>query len=266
MHKSINKDYSLKRTSMLAIILLTQYCFCVSMEPSPQLMPVINTKVRTAFHSFGLQTNGYTISVLGSELTPKESVPRWKVTNKHIEFSSDICKNAALVEFAAYCSAAYIKNNSYRKSQVAGGLTGAAIVALPPLTIITSQSSPYHCYLGIGALLVSLAAGMGDAVKKVTQAVDTYLATRAFSDACQKLRKQSNFETLATYYAFAKLIKHAPVGQDQQTSIIQKCLNRDGFSIECIIRDNSREVRIETADPENEEKLLKLASVFYPPQ
>ena len=69
-----------------------------------------------ALKAFGLSDASYSVKAVGSQETSEPSIERWSVQGNRIQFTKDILNNPDLLTFAAYCSAAYIKNNSSAKS------------------------------------------------------------------------------------------------------------------------------------------------------
>lgn len=229
--------------------------------------PDSKTIVPKALAAFGVSEQ-HSIEVEFTAETAEPSLARWSVlSNKRIRFTKDICDNADLLTFAAYCSAAYIKNNGYAKANAAFWAAICANLAFAPTSILLSYNHPYHCYIVCGTSLAALlAAGPLNLPVKIAHAVENNLATKAFAQACQKLIEEKNFKAITTYYAFARLIKHAPVDPGTQQSIIEQNLNANNYSIESIIRSNSVESRILDNSRMEEGKRVSLASSFYPPQ
>ncbi|CAN5130871.1 hypothetical protein BH09DEP1_BH09DEP1_3730 [soil metagenome] len=260
----------MKHSCILIMVFMLNCSFGVGMEAPLQPESPIKAQIRQAFHAFGMQPRAEEYSLLAEKKpqTPQESEPRWKVTNNRIEFTCDIANNADLSEFAAYCCAAYVKNHSSCICQVAHSAFAAATILCTPAVILLSPNSFSGHTISICTMVAVLfATGKWDLVNKATREVDKRLTRWAFAVACQKLIEQGNFKPIATYYAFAKLIKHEPVGQEAQASIIIESLNRNRKSIECIIRSNSVEARIEERPKlDDKNKPIKLASVFYPEQ
>lgn len=217
-----------------------------------------------ALKAFGLSDASYSVEAVGGQETPEPSIERWNVRENYIQFTKDIVNNPDLLTFAAYCSAAYIKNNSCAKSNFAYLASIAGNLNCVPAAIVLTHNHPHHCFIVGASVLAAFLAAHFDLSGKIADSVKSRLETRAFDEACQKLIEEKKFKPIATYYAFSKLIKHAPVDHDTQWAIITKNLNENGFSIEAILRSNSVETRIQKLEYQPGEKPAPLASVFYP--
>lgn len=231
----------------------------IAME-DPQSMTGVYEKLESAFHAFGLSSEGYSINTYHPATTPDGNVPRWHVIGSHIEITKDIRSNPDLVEFATYCAAADVHNYGHTKRALAYVGSYAAAVGAPAITTYLSANNPACCSLILATSLPLLALvtplGIDD---KLFDAINTRLATAAFKKACQKLVEEKKFKPLATYYAFAKLIRHTPLSSNDQHWIIERSLNAKNYSIESVIRAKS----VESYIVDSEDK--RVASSFYPP-
>lgn len=217
----------------------------------------------TAFTAFGMSADSYSISEDNHDLTPRENVRRWERLDKEIFFTRDICGHPDLTEFAAYCIAADVKNGGHLKAQLSRYGIGLSSLAAPLFSQL-SANSPHYCLIFVGTCLPAtiLAINPCDITGRIFNAIDNRIATTAFTLACKKLVTERKFQILATYSAFAKLIKHAPVESDDQYKIIEQSLKEKECSIEAIIRANSVETTIFDS---SQLPARKVASVFYPP-
>jgi hypothetical protein len=246
MHKSIlKKEEPMKLNFFLFILAHCSIFFnCHGMEQK-DLNP-IKTAVNKAFENFGLCANLFSTFVDNHEITPDENVWRWHRENQTICFTRDICANPDLLEFAAYCAAADVKNNGYLKSQLARLATGTLSVAVPVAASYLSSESYDKCVVRALTSIPGLALAIDFASlrTKLFDTVDNRLAKTAFRLACQKLIEGKKYKTLAAYCAYAKTIKHMPLGQEEQLAIIRKALDQDSKLIVDVAMHAKLEVQI----------------------
>jgi hypothetical protein len=265
MHKSILKKEELMKLNFFLFILAHCSIFfnCHGMEQK-DLNP-IKTAVNKAFENFGLCANLFSTYVDNHEITPDEKVWRWHRENQTICFTRDICTNPDLLEFAAYCAAADVKNNGYLKSQLARLATGTLSLALP--FVVTSLASDNKCLVLTLTSIPGLALAIDFASlgTKFFDTVDNRLAKTAFRLACQKLIEGKKYKTLVAYCAYAKTIKHMPLGQEEQLAIIRTALDQDSKLIVDVPMHAKLEVQIlHKKKSENQYRQELCARATYP--
>lgn len=207
----------------------------------------------TAFESFGIKANNCLIEssifyCFYANGIPDENVHQWTGEKKYVWLSRDISTNSGLTEFAAYCIASSVKNKNRQKSiysfYAAMG-TSLTLAGLPLAWTVSEVIRSSQCFIHnddlcnayiLGKLLVSgiplwFNATANTIPRILDDAFTNYFDAQAFTIACQKLIEQKKFKPLATYYAFAKLVKHRPLSQNGQLSIIEKELKNNNLSI-----------------------------------
>lgn len=265
MHKSILKKEEPMKLNFFLFILAHYSIFfnCYGMEQK-DLNP-IKTAVNKAFENFGLCGNLFSAYEDNHEITPHEKVWRWHRDNQTICFTRDICTNPDLLEFAAHCAAADVKNNGNLKSQCARLLSGALSLTVP--VVATSIASDNKCLVLTLTSIpgLALAIDFANVGTKLFDTVDNRLAATAFTLACQKLIEKKNYKPLAAYYAYAKTIKHMPVGQEKQLEIIRNSISLDSKLL-CPIQIREKyEVQIHDLNRSNNDGRPHLCAVAtYP--
>lgn len=216
------------------------------MENSHTSLNPLKDTLTKAFSAFAIDASTYSIHEDCYIITPDEHILRWSRLGKDVFFRHDICLNPALTEFAAYCIAADIKNNGYLKSQVGFWGTSAFACTIIPAAYYLSQNSSSALPIVLGSTAATIAAVWPKSlVSKIWNTIDNEIATTAFSHACAKLIEQRNYKPLATYYAFATVVKpYSSVDHDQQFSIITRLLKIAGVSITTETSGNSIEVKM----------------------
>ena len=250
---------------LFAITCLPIFFICQSMDQH-QLNPMKGAVIK-AFTDFDINPDCYSVVEGDHEVTPKEGVLRWYRENKQIFFTRDICSNPDLTEFVAYCTAADVKNSGYLKSQLARWGTSAGSIATPLITASVTSNSSGHCLLFLASCLpvLALAIDFLNINNKIFNSFDNQLATSAFTSACQKLIETKNYKPIAAYYAYAKTIRHMPVGQESQLAILEDLLWHDSKKINVITIREKREAQILDERNCNREGRLALCAVAtYP--
>lgn len=253
----------MKRNFIFISLALLGICCNVHAMEEPHALADVREKITDAFQKFGISAKDYSVNVYHPAETPVPEYWRWNVFGTHIEITQDIRKNPDLVDFTAYCAAADVKNHGYVKSKLAVLGSYATAIGAPVITRYIAANHPNCCSIFFASCLplCALAINPWDVNRKIFNAINTRFAATAFTQACKKLVEEKKFKTLATYYAFAKLIKHAPLTSDDQFAIIHKSLRERNYSIESIIRSSS----VETTIVDNSQMPpAKIASAFYP--
>lgn len=240
------------KTSFVFILIAVIPLYINNME-----MPPTNADIKkifnNTFESFGIKANNCLIEssifyCFYAAGIPDENVHLWTGEKKYVWLSRDVSTNSHLTEFAAYCIASSVKNKNRPKSiysfYTAMG-TLLILAGLPLLWTVSEVIRSSQCSIdnavrcnayALGKLFAScIPLGFLVSANTIPRILDDtstdYFEAQALTIACQKLIEQKNFKPLATYYAFAKLVKHRPLSQISQLSIIERELNNKGFSI-----------------------------------
>lgn len=250
---------------LFAITCLPVFFICNTMERM-QLNPMKDAVVK-AFKDFAISPDCFSVVEGDHEATPEENVLRWHRENKQIFFTRDICSNSDLTEFAAYCTAADVANGGCLKAQLARWGAGAACIAAPPLAAALTLNNPNQCFIFLAACVptLTLAINLFSLESRLFKTLDNRLATSAFTLACQKLIETKNYKPIAAYYAYAKTVRHMPVGQESQLAIIEDMLWHDSKKINVVTIREKREAQILDERNCNREGRLALCAVAtYP--
>ncbi|CAN5130804.1 hypothetical protein BH09DEP1_BH09DEP1_3720 [soil metagenome] len=245
MTNTANKHSLMKYLILFTLFFNSASIWTQSREVT-QTKPEMKKKISAAFRAFGLSADNCSIGTQKPYRDePDKKMRRWAGGSQCVHLSQDIQSNPHLTEFAAFCVAASTKNHDIDKgfyafcaaicaSMIAASIPIClAIDALPLSDQCISHTSAYIflCKLLASFVPIYLAATNGPYYSKIDNAISHHLNARTFTQACQKLIEQNNLKPLATYYAFAKLIKHRPLSQQTQNCIIKWTLKNNDFTI-----------------------------------
>lgn len=224
----------------------------MAMEPI-QSKTEIQKKISAAFKTFGLSAENCVIETEKTywpEKYPDKTVHRWDGGPRCVHLHEDILCNPYLTEFATHCIAAANKNGHRNKGIfLFFASMGAAIIASasfsayiifqslePSQFPIPIENQLFYSVKVIGAMFGSVipltyVATSNRIPKMLDHAISHHLDSAAFAQACQKLIENNNLKPIATYYAYAKLIKHRPLSRKDQICIIQWALKNHNFNI-----------------------------------
>jgi hypothetical protein len=209
------------------------------------LKPGIQKKVSTAFESFGLSAPHCDVTTENAyNFLPDKKVCRWAGGPNCVHLHQDIQSNPYLTELAAHCIAASTKNNYLNKGLFlwCASFCGSIMASTIPLCFAIDSIPSYgslsrtSTFLILGKFLAAFipiyfAATNDTYYTMIGDSISDYFDGKSFSLACQKFIEQKNLKPLATYYAFAKLVKHRPLSQKSQISTIKWWLHNNELSI-----------------------------------
>lgn len=193
----------------------------------------IQKKINNAFQAFGMEAENCIIETekAYSSHTADKKLQRWAGGSKCVRLTEDIQSNSYLTEFAAHCIAASVKNNNHEKSISTFYGIGFISPFLPSLSFLFANNASYGIPLAIAFAVPVAFLGTKKGMRILDQKISDYFDAQAFQIACQKLIEQNNLKPLATYYAFAKMVKHCPLSQKDQLCTIKWVLKNNHFTI-----------------------------------
>lgn len=242
----------MKKYLLVIVFILIDFNFAIlAMEPA-QSKTDIQKKMNAAFKLFGISAKNCVIDTVKSYdfRIPDSTLVRWAGGPHCVHLHEDIQKNPYLTEFAAHCIAAANKKDHRSKGIVSYYLAMSGVLAIsgsfgmwcvfkafdPFKLPVASQDELYYTFRAIGTSIIGVAplTYLFDS-SRISRMVDDAIANHydkiAYTLGCIKLAESNNLKPLATYYAYAQLIEHRPLDQDDQINIIKWALKNNRLSI-----------------------------------